>query len=411
MKDEQEEDKSTQGEASVQEKILERGGQNLLFVVICFLLVGFAVPLLLVFLIKSPQPEEHIFILGVSYYKLVFIFFVSAAVMVHASLFFLRAGGMMIFLTFILSLFCCFPFIVGLRNSLTLRQVIVDVPFFSSWPFFLKPAYILIEFLVPAGVLVYLFLQTKSIFSRKPHTYAFLCTAVYLAIAAALGFSALIQIDEPNIVTALARRKVDPVQNGVAGVLPDMSPQDFPSGEDNIGMSRFSTLPIVEVPKHQGPESAVSETRLSAATEGPNSDETAIAELDHKMQLLSDRADRIIVELSQMRKLFTEPREKQQEEKTNQTLPLERGGRDGGGNTKAIAELQQEVRQLSGKVDHILEALNQMANVLPERQDDSQVDEAIAAEKEKPIPNTEVSDNHAPSQVEKPQNTKDLEHK
>lgn len=388
MKNEQEKHKPAQREASLQEKILERGGQNLLFVVICFLLVGLAAPLLLVFLIKSPQPEEHIFIFGISYYKLVFIFFLSAAVVVHASLFFLRANGLTIFLIFVLSLFCCFPLIVGLRNSLTLKQAIIDVPFFSSWPFFLKPAYILIEFLIPAGIVVYLFLQIKSIFSRRPHTYAFLCAAVYLAIAASLGFSALIQVDEPNIVTALARKKGDPVQKDVAAVLPGTSLQDFSPGHDNIQSSGSSTLPISEVVDHPEPESAVSETRLAAATEDPGPNETAMAELEQKMRLLSDRADHIIVELGQMRELFTEPREKPQEKKANAVIqktevseslaPI--ATKKTPANTKAIAELHQEVRLLSDKVDNILDALGRMANLLPERQEDPQKKEMDKAE-------------------------------
>jgi hypothetical protein len=376
-------------EVSLQEKILERGGQNLLFVVICFLLVGLAAPLLLVFLIKSPQPEEHIFIFGISYYKLVFVFFVSAAVMVHTSLFFLRANLWTIFAIFVISLFCCFPLIVGLRNNLTLYQAIVEIPLFARWPFFLKPAYIMIEFLIPAGIIVYLFLQIRSIFSKKRHGYAFLCAAAYLSIAAFLGFSALIQAEEPNIVTALVREKGDHVQKDVAAVLPGTTLQDFSSGEDNMGSSRSSTLPVEEAPKHPGPESAVSKTRQSAARETPVSNETAMAELEQKMQLLTDRADRIIVELGQMRKLITEPRDKPQEKKVNAVAqkkeisesPAPTATEKLPANMKAIAELQHEVRQLSGKVDHILEALNHMANVLPERQENLQKDRATVEEK------------------------------
>ena len=389
MKNEQEKHKPAEGETSLQEKTFERGGQNLLFVVICFVLVGLAAPLLLVFLIKSPQPEEHIFIFGISYYKLVFIFFLSAAVMVHASLFFLRARGLTIFVVFVLSLFCCFPLIVGLRNSLTLKQAIIDVPFFSNWPFFLKPAYILIEFLIPAGIIVYLFLQIKSIFSRKRHTYSFLCAAAYLAIAASLGFSVLIQVDEPNIVSALARKKVDPVPKDVAAVLPGTSLQDFSPGHDNVRSSRSSTLPIPEVVDHPEPESAVSKTRLSAATKDPAPNDTAMAELEQKMRLLSDRADRIIVELGQMRELFTESREKPQEKKANAVIQKTEvseslasiATKKTPANSKAIAGLQQEVRLLNDKTDRILDALGRMANLLPAQQEDLQKDQATVEEK------------------------------
>ncbi|UCD86360.1 MAG: hypothetical protein JSV01_00835, partial [Desulfobacterales bacterium] len=225
--------------------------------------------------------------------------------------------------------------------------------------------------------------------SKKRHGYAFLCAAAYLAIAASLGFSALIQAEEPNIVSALAREKGDHVQRDVAAVLPTTTLQDFSSGEDNTGSSRSSTLPVEEAPKHPGPESAVSKTRQSAATETPGSNETAMAELEQKMQLLTDRADRIIVELGQMRKLITEPRDKPQEKKVNAVgqkkeiseSPAPIATKKPPANMKAIGELQHEVRQLSGKVDHILEALNQMANVLPERQENLQKDRATVEEK------------------------------
>jgi len=79
-----------------------KAGINRLFSIVTWLfLLGFAVPLLSVFLIKSPQPDQPLIVLGLSYNKLVFIFFLSAAIMIHVSLFFLRARPMMIFLLFI----------------------------------------------------------------------------------------------------------------------------------------------------------------------------------------------------------------------------------------------------------------------------------------------------------------------
>lgn len=379
-----------ENEASLQEKVLERGGQNLLFVVICFLLVGLAAPLLLVFLIKSPQPEEHIFIFGISYYKLVFIFFLSAAVMIHASLFFLRANALTIFFIFILSLFCCFPLIVGLRNSLTLKQAIIDVPFFSSWPFFLKPAYILIEFLIPAGIIVYLFLQIKSIFSRKPHSYAFLCTAAYLAIAASLGFSALIQAEEPNIVSALARKKGEPVQKDVAAVLQGTSPQDFPLGKDNLPSDKTLSLPLPQIQNDTNPGRPAPESHLSLATLDPHSKKISTVEIEQEMRLLSDKVDRVIVELAQMKDLFTERQENLQKGKANAVVQKKEiseseptiATKESPANRTAMVQIRQEVRLLSDKTDRILDALDRIANLLPERQENQKKDEALVEEKE-----------------------------
>lgn len=342
--------------ASFQQKIVERGGQNLLFVVIGLLLMGLAAPLLLVFLIKSPQPEQHILIFGISYYKLVFIFFLSAAVMIHISLFFLRANPLTIFLVFVLSLFCCFPLIIGLRNNLTLHQAIIDIPFFINWPFFLKPAYIMIEFLIPAGIVIYLLLQIRSIFSEKSHTYAFFCVAVYLSIAASLGFAALIQADQPNIVTALARKKVE-------------------SAPKNVG-SVTSRLIVPQVQNNTNPVSPAPELRLSTTSQAPASDKMPTVEVEQKMRLLFDKMDSVIVELGEMKALMVERQENLQKNKTDATKepPIDR---------TAIVEIQQEVRLLTDKTDRILDALGRMANLLPEPKKNPQKNEATVEEKEK----------------------------
>ena len=119
----------------------EKAGHKLLLRGIWLLLAGFATPLLLIHLIKSPPPKEHLLIFGISYYQMLFVFFLSSALMVFTSLFFVKARPLTLLFFFILSLLSCFPFVVGLRNNLTLQQVILDIPFFSKWPFFFKPAY------------------------------------------------------------------------------------------------------------------------------------------------------------------------------------------------------------------------------------------------------------------------------
>ncbi|NVM23251.1 MAG: hypothetical protein HWN68_15890 [Desulfobacterales bacterium] len=382
--------KPVENGASLQKRILERGGQNLLFVMICFFLVGLAAPLLLVFLIKSPEADQHILIFGVSYYKLVFIYFLGAAIVVHTSLFFLRANLLTILFFFVLSLFSCFPLIVGLRNNLTLKQAIIDIPFFAHWPFFSKPAYILIEFLIPAGILVYLFLHIKSIFSKKPRTYAFLCAAAYLSIAAFFGFSGLIQAEEPNVVTALVRKEGDLVQKNVAAVLPGTSLQGFSPGNDDIQSSNSSALPMPEVVSGSEQDNAASKTRPAGTTRNPAPNDTGIAEIEQKMLVLSDKADRIIVELGQMKELFTELRQKPQEKKADTVVQKKEvsesrpatAKKEPPAGTKAITELQQEVRLLNDKTDRMLDALGRMASLLPERQENLQKDEAMAEEKE-----------------------------
>ncbi len=45
----------------------EKGGQTILFVVAFLILLGLGAPVILI-LIKSPPPDQHLFILGVSYF-------------------------------------------------------------------------------------------------------------------------------------------------------------------------------------------------------------------------------------------------------------------------------------------------------------------------------------------------------
>ncbi len=374
-------------EASVREKLLERGRRNFLLVLICFLVVGLAAPLLLVFLIKSPQPGQHIVIFGISYYKLVFIFLLSAAIVVHTSLFFLRAKPLTIFIIFVLALFCCFPLVVGLRNNLTLHQAIVDIPFFKNWPFFLKPGYIMIEFLIPAGIVIYLFLQIRSIFSKKSHGYVFSCAAVYLLIAASLGFSALIQAEQPNLVTALARKKADSVQKDIAAVFPETLQQDFVSAKDNLESAGLSTFLIPQVPNRPEPEHTVSKTPPPAEIQEPAPDKMGIVELEQQVQLLSGKVDRVIVEIGEMKTLIIDRQEKLEKmqadaavQKTEQTEGSESprpSATEPPVNAKAIAELRQEVRHLTDKTDRVLDALGQMGELLPEQQEKLRKDGAV----------------------------------
>ena len=190
--------------APVRHKAGRKGGRKLFLWGMALLLLGFAFPLLLVFLIKWPHPGQHLLIFGISYYKLLFIYFLTSALLIHTSFFLLRARPLVVMVFFVLSLFCCFPFILGLRSNLTLYQTIVGIPIFYNWPFFLNPSYVMIEFLLPAGVLIYLSLQIKNIFSNNVRSYAFLYVAVYLSIAALLGLFGLNEAKQPNIATALA---------------------------------------------------------------------------------------------------------------------------------------------------------------------------------------------------------------
>ena len=316
-------------EPSSNPDVIKRGGYRLFLNGICALLVGLAIPLVLVFLIRSPQPGEHVLILGISYYKLVFILFLSSAILVHTSLFFIRAKPVIILLFFCLFLFCCFPFIVGLKNNLTLSQAIVDMPFFTDWPIFLNPGYVLIEFLIPLGVIVYLYLQIKKIITRRPHHYVFLCVAIYLSVAAFLGLSGLAQARQPTIGSAIAGLfDIDPVQSGIDTPVQNTSP-DF----TQASIARF---PMPPIPFDAG------EIHGDPQTE-PAGSET----IPDKWRHLSERIDGLksqleAIEESMLRKLETE-----------QTLVEEKESSRSSKDKETIVRLRLEMQRLSDKIDTI----------------------------------------------------------
>jgi len=366
-------------ESAARAKRFGRIGQNIPFIVICILLFGLAVPLLLVFFLKSPQPQQHMLILGVSYYKIVFIFLLSAAAMVYVSVFFLRANPFTIVFLFILSLSCSFPLIVGLRNNLTLQQTILEIPFFSGWPFFLNPGYVLIEFLIPAGIIIYLFLQINGIFSKKPRGYVFFGAAVYLSIAAFIGFSSLNQAGQPNIMAALAGQK--------RGVETPM--QDYPSGK-NISQptNKLKKLPIQPLPDETDQESSISKPFQPIPTMEPESDIMAAVVLHPEVQVLSDKVDRILESLKEIENFYKEHQEKllkendvvSQGENSESQPSLTK--KDSSEDEISIVDLHQKVQVLSEKIDLIFEAIGKMAALLPERQEVLQKNDAMAEEEQ-----------------------------
>lgn len=200
-------DFSKQDHSFNQGNLLEKGANLFLLITALFLLLGLGLPLLFIYLSQSPVIEQHFFFMGISYQKLIYMLFVSATIFVYASLFFLNPRPLYIAVAFVLLLFSCFPFIAGLRNNLTLRAALIDYPPFSNWPFFAKPAYVLIEFILPFFCFLYLMLQVKKWISSKStaYSYAHLCVAGYLGIAVFLGLSILTQADQPNLMTLPAQ--------------------------------------------------------------------------------------------------------------------------------------------------------------------------------------------------------------
>ena len=324
-----------QKEPSSHKNTIEKRGYRLLLAGICALTAGLAIPLVILFLTKSPQPDEHLIIFGLSYYKLVFILFLSSAIMVHASLFFIRAKPLIILFFFGLLVFCCFPFIFGLKKNLTLSQALVDIPFFADWPFYIQPGYVLIEFLIPLGIVVYLYLQIKKIFSKLPHNYAFLCIAAYLSVAAFLGLAGLAQARLPTIGSAFEHLlNVNISQQSTDTVLQNKSLIPLDPEKTNPAPASVVEFPLPSMP------APVAEVEMDHPTP-PQKAEDFLKMLEN----LAGRIDGLKTQFDTITQSL------QNNEKD--TWPAE--------NKKAIAELQREMNRLSNKLDHLSNTFSRTA--------------------------------------------------
>ncbi len=330
---------------------VEKGGQRFLLFVICTLIIGLAIPLLAFFFIKSPQAEEQVLLFGVSYHKLVFVLLLSSAVMVYASLFFLKLKPTAILVLFCLMLFSCYPFILGLKKDLTLGQVILDIPIFANWPILVNPGYVLIEFVIPLGVLIYLLLQAKNLATRRPTSYAYLCVAVYLSAAAFLGLSGLAQAGQPTIGSVVAGfANTDSAQpSGETGYR--NVPPDFPYPAAPSPLEAAATVPaaspvvdsVIEMPPVPAPKA-----------EG----------IDGKFLNLSEKMDGMQLQLNTLEKFLL-------------NLQADRGsgaqdvvadtGSDPPGDKETIVKIQAEMKRLSERIDLISDTFNNLALLLNTR--------------------------------------------
>jgi hypothetical protein len=276
------------------------------------------------------------------------------------------------------------PLIIALKNNLTLQQAIVNIPFFIHWPFFLRPLYILVELLLPAGILAFLFLQLQNIFSRKPNNYIFTGAAGYLATAAFIGFTGLFQAGQPNIMTVLAAKNSVPVAGSdQAAVITSIPEQRIEKGEEITPPGTLSSDNQSEITDQSGKPPLQKTLPVEYSS---------IAMIDQKVQLLKDKMDAISNELEQVR-ISLKGLNRSVTGDSGSLSPLPRNGRPSSANaltdraqgaggfsdnsnpldkpraqftkpvvddqTPAIVEIRHKVDQLTGKVDLLLSRFNQ----------------------------------------------------
>ena len=329
------------------------GGQKLLSFIVGVLVCVVAAPTFLIYFIKSPSPLQDVYTFGVSYYHLVFIFLISAVCVIISLLFFFKFTPPVILSIFITALFCSLPLIMGLKNELTLQQAILNPPFFSSWPFFLRPLYILVEFLFPLGILIALYLQLKNIFSKKPHGYIFLGVTMYLAAATFIGFSGLLQAGQPNIMTALTRHSdLSPSPNDQPTALKRPSPERDTESREKIQPPGVLT---------QGPQSELpSQLESTPAQNEVPVEESKMALIDRKLGLLEGKIDSISKELEQVKSPLTAqarsvpaPLASLPSPELQNTQPSSEG---------VVTEIDQSLELLSAKVNQMIASFEKVKN-------------------------------------------------
>ena len=398
------------GDELPEQHSVENGVMLLLFAMGCLLLLGLGIPILLIYYIKSPQIDQLTPIMGISYSKLVYVYLVSTAIITYTSVLFLKAGPAVIFPVFAISLYCCFPFIIGLRNNLPLKEAIIDTPLLSHLPFFLKPAYLFFEFLIPAGVLTCLFLQMKNIFSKKIRSFAFLSFACFLGTAAVLGFSILTQADIPNLVSIAKWSRHELL------LKQDMQ-QTYPIAYENQASSSAAekyagdTFRIPDSEKKPVGQPDVAGLRSHMAIP---KEVSTVDEINQKFQQLSAKLDHVIDIMNQKSSLLKDgqdqtagPTNSDDQPKGKDTPSAALPAIQSVTKKTGAEDIEQKLQQVSTSLTGIAEAISRVEAMLPEhamgQQKTQDVTQATApsdtqtqiTQKDKPVSDTKEANDIA----------------
>ncbi|VEN74091.1 putative magnetosome protein conserved in Magnetomorum sp. HK-1 [Candidatus Desulfarcum epimagneticum] len=325
---------------------------NLILTVAIF--VG--LPVLWFYFSTSPENLKRLTFLTLPFFNLVYIFLLSAVTLIVSSFFLVPLKPFLTGPLFLLSLFCSFPLIIGLQHRLDFSQVVAGIEFFKDWPFFLRPAWILSHFLFPAGIIMFVFLYARALFSKK-NAYVYLFSIILVSGAAFLSMSSIVRAGQPNLI-ALFQPETAPAPGNI------QTPRDLDLA-DNLaghpdGLSTSRTA---------APMAMVSDARdsapmdLSGALQQESPPPGMMGNLENKLKSLIGLIDQ---KISQMENQAGK-------EKTRQT--------------KAIAAMETQIKIVSSRMEYISARLDAMETKWMESRDlnlkNSQVPE-IAGEKQAP---------------------------
>lgn len=156
-------------------------------------------PLLLLEALRGTLPLEGNTFWGVWYQHLVLALLFLAVLVVLGLAVRLRAhlwwaGGFGL-----AGLFSAWPFLLALREHLSLSEVLLGQPIFSHWPSYLQPMHLLVEVVLPLAFLGALWVAVQDFWGQEKRGYAGLAAAGFLLVALYLGWLGLQRSGQPTL--------------------------------------------------------------------------------------------------------------------------------------------------------------------------------------------------------------------
>ncbi len=130
------------------------------------------------------------------------LFLISpAAILFGIWLFWPRRGWIPALLSLPVLYVALSPVLSLVENATALAEIVEGPSFMGTWPIYLRSGYLLVEIVLPLGILLLLVLQARNLFrSHQKIHFGYLFWALFLVLAALIGFDGLEARDRPVAV-------------------------------------------------------------------------------------------------------------------------------------------------------------------------------------------------------------------
>ena len=161
------------------------------------------------------------------------------------------------------------PVLSLVENSTTLAEIVEGPSFMGTWPIYLRSGYLLVEVVLPLGILLLLVLQARILFrSHQKIHFGYLYWALFLVLASLIGFDGL---EAQNRPVAVPFSRIANLGLPVSASISE--PVAPPSAA--VSATDTTTVPAQpEEPSTQPPSAAVSATDTTTAPAQPEEPST-----------------------------------------------------------------------------------------------------------------------------------------